>query len=276
MKEQLLLQKILITKFEELRVKNSHYSRRAFSKKLGISAGAISELFNGQRNVSAKLAERIADRLELDPQERSELLGPFHGNKRHSNRQDPSSYTTGGLSYLQLSADQFQVIADWYHFAFLTLMRTKDFRTDVLWIAARLGLTPALVQGAIDRLKRVGLVQETNGVLNRAKASHRTSDDIVNLSVRRAHFQYLDKAREALESLSVHERDFTSLILTLSPEDLPKAKEMIRKFQDELSRSLETDTQSEVFQLCIQLFPLTRSLKEQEIFSPTPQKREIT
>jgi len=256
MKEQLAVQKLLLTRYEDIRSKNPQYSRRAFSKKLGLSAGAISELFNGQRKISVKLAERIAQRLALDPQERTELFAHFPSRVRRiklkaTDQVDPN--------YLQLSADQFRVIGDWYHFAILTLMRTKGFKSDVKWIANRLALSPIIVKTALERLKRLELIQEDRkGNLARSKTSYRTSDDIANSSVRRAHSQYLDRARNALDTVSVEKRDFTSVMLTLSPHQLPRAKEIIRKFQDELAAELESAPQSEAFQLCVQLFPLTQ------------------
>ena len=260
MKEQIALQKILVTKYEGLRSKNPHYSRRAFSKKLGLSAGAISELFNGQRKVSAKLAERISQRLALDPQERAELFELFPKKIRRP-KHKPMDSTRDSMdpNYLQLSADQFRVIGDWYHFAILTLMRSKGFKSNVNWIANRLNLSLNVTKTALERLKRLDLVQEDQqGKLTRSKTRYRTSDDVANTSVRRAHSEYLNRAQNALDTLPVDQRDFTSLMLTLSPHQLPRAKEMIRKFQDDLAAELEASPRPEVYQLCIQLFPLTQ------------------
>jgi uncharacterized protein (TIGR02147 family) len=255
MKEQIAIQKILHQKYGELKSRNPGFSRRAFSKRLGLSPGAISELFNGQRKASLKLAERIASRLALDPQERAELFSSFKA-KGESTSQNPSD--TIDPQYLQLSADQFHIIGDWYHFAILTLMRVKNFKSDINWIAERLGLSKSTVQLAMDRLKRVELVKEDNKHhWTRSKTRFRTTDDVANISVRKAHAQYIDKAREALDTVPVNRRDYTSLMMSVNPEQLPLAKEKIRKFQDELSAELEKHPGSEVYQLCIQLFPLT-------------------
>jgi uncharacterized protein (TIGR02147 family) len=256
MKEQLAFQKILLGKYEEARSKNAHYSRRAFSKKLGISAGAISELLSGQRKVSLKLAEKIIGRLELDPQERVELLELFPRGMKA-----PKSAGADKSKYLQISADQFRVIGDWYHFAILTLMRSSTFKSNPDWIGQRFGIGSSIVVSALERLKRLGFIKEADKKLILAESLYRTSDDIANISVKRAHFQYLDKAREALETLAVEERDFTSLMLTMHPSQLPRAKELIRKFQDELMAELEDKPQPEVYQLCIQMFPLTKNKK---------------
>jgi transcriptional regulator with XRE-family HTH domain len=256
MKAQAALQKILITRYEELRMKNPHYSQRAFSKRLGLSAGATNEVFRGRRKVSLKIASQIAERLNLDPQERAELFSAYPKVGEPVGKEDPM--------YLQLSVDQFKVIGDWYHFAILTLMRSKGFKSDPTWIARRLRLSRATASSAIELLKRLGMIQEDfSGKLTRSKTRYRTSDDVSNFSVRKAHSDYLQNARQALDEIPVGRRDFTSLMMSLDLEQLPKIKERIRVFQDELSKEFETKPNREVFQLLVQLFPLTQIQEEE-------------
>lgn len=258
MQEQLAVQNLLRRKYEEIRAKNPQYSRRAFSKRAGLSPGAMSELLSGQRQVSRKLAEKLAANLGLDPQERAELLGKFPVRLRRGVK--PAVGTVSPAQYLQLSSDQFRVIADWHHLAILSLVRTRDFRSEPAWIAARLGLPVSTVTTALERLLRLGLLEKgPRGKLSRGEARYRTSDDVSSASIRAAHAQYLNHALGALERLPVEARDFTSLMLPMDPARLARAKEMIRQFQDEFSTEVEAGGGSEVFQLCIQLFPLSRS-----------------
>lgn len=262
MKEQVAFQKLLQKKYEELRFENPSLSRRAFSKSLGLSPGAISEIFNGQRKVSLKLAKRISERLGLDPEARAELYGTFEKYAKKPRRLRTKRAKAPEPEYLRLSADQFRVIGDWYHFAILALMQTSDFKSDVAWISSRLALNPAIVRSAIDRLKRVGLIREDEkGNLISSDIAPCTSDDVSNASIRLAHFELLLKARTALETLPVNERDFTAFMLNLSPSQLPRVKERIRKFQNELAEEFESQPQPEVYQLCMQLFPLTQVRK---------------
>ncbi len=256
MKQHFYLRNLLQAKFEEIRLKNPQFSRRAFGKRLQLSAGAISELLNGRRKVSPALLKKISDRLMLDPEERSKLL--TEGPKSPELQRDEVD-----SEYLRLSTDQFHIIGDWYHFAILTLMRTKDFKSSNEWIAKRLGLPVATVRVAIERLQRLEMVKEDkNGKLTRTKVRYRTTDDVANISVRKAHHQYLDNAKKALESVSVEKRDYTSLMMAIDPVDLPKAKVIIRKFHDELSLLMKDGKGPEVFQLLISFFPLTDSKPE--------------
>src|SRR5580704_15900576 len=114
MKEQIVLQKILRTKLDEVRTKNPSFSIRAFSNRVGLSPATLSRILNGKRRVSKKLALKVSDKLMLDPQERSELLEHFPtvGNALKDEVD---------LSYLRLTADQYQIVADWRAFAILSL-----------------------------------------------------------------------------------------------------------------------------------------------------------
>lgn len=246
MKEQLRFQKLVRAKYEELRSQNPQFSRRAFSKRLGLSPGAMSEIFNGQRKVSQKLIQKIFARLGVNPQELNIIS--------NEDSIDPM--------YLQLSMDQFSVISDWHHFAILNLMRTKGFKNDSHWIAKRLGLPHQSASSAIERLMRLGfIVKRKDGRWVRKAPRFKTSDDITNSSVKSAHRQYMQKAKEALDCLSVAERDFTSLMIRMSPEQLPQAKKLIREFQDRFAAEIELKPQTEVFQMLIQLFPLTKGAR---------------
>src|SRR4051812_38586667 len=113
MKEQLALQRILQSRFAALQSKNPSYSIRAFAKKAGVSPGTLSLILLGKRAASKKLAARIAEKLLLDPQERSEMLEQF------TTKPPAAVSETGSLgsNYVQLSADQFHVVSEWYYFA---------------------------------------------------------------------------------------------------------------------------------------------------------------
>jgi hypothetical protein len=55
----------------------------------------------------------------------------------------------------------------------------------------------------------------------------------------------------------VEKRDFTAVTVAVNPKNLSTAKELIRKFQDELCDQLEAGRCTEVYRLSVQLFPLT-------------------
>lgn len=257
MKHQLAVQQLLQHRFAEARAKNPSFSLRAFARKIGLSHAMTSRVLAGKRAVSAEVAKKIADSLMLDPQEANELLSLFPNKKKA-----PTQTDSVDPMYLQLTADHFKLMSDWHYFAILSLIKTKDFKNDPTWIAQRLGISVATVDQALERLKRLEiLVEDKKGILRRTVPRYRTTDDVVNLSLRKAHFTNLELARRSLENDDVKQRDFSSLTLAFRASRISEAKRAIRKFQDEFDAKFEEHERSpdEVYRLCINLFPLTRA-----------------
>lgn len=249
------VQTLLQSKLLELRKRNPQYSTRAFAKKLGVSSGALSEILNGMRSVSRKLATRFCERLLLDPMERASLMKSFPETRLKKFNSEES------LHYLRVSTDQFTVMSEWYYFAILTLMKTADFKSNVDYVTERLGLTRNQVSQAIERMIRLQVISVgKDGTWTRSQQGHRTSDDLTDLSIQKNHMDTLELAKNALDKHSVDERDFTSLTLPLDPENLHEAKQMVRKFQNELyERFNHGKKPREVYRLAVQLFPLTQN-----------------
>lgn len=259
MKDQIAVQNILREKFGEIQRQNPRYSLRAFAKKVGVHVGALTYIMNGKRNVSRDLAERITRRLLLDPQQRSEILGLFP--EKRKNRK-PGLAAQGEVlesRYLELSAAQFKISAEWEHFAIMSLAKCADFQSSPSWIASRLGITETRARQVVDRLLQLGLFTlDASGTLTRSEKSYRTTDDIADISLKRHHEQSLDLAKESLFRDDVSRRDFTTITMAIDPKKLSMAKELIRKHEDELSDLLESGHRTEVYRLSMQLFPLSR------------------
>ncbi len=259
MQDQVVIQNLLQRKFAELQSANPRYSLRAFSRKVGINPGALSGILNGKRNVSTKLIQRIAERLLLDPQERSELFSHFRVLRYETAKKEAAE---GGAEYRVLNAAQFKLVAEWEHSAILSLMRTKGFQSDTDWIAERLGLTSSRVRDVVRRLIEVGMVDITgDGCLVRITPTYRSTDDVADISLRRSHEQSLELAKRSLEQDAVSERDHTWVMFAMDPKKLSMAKEKIRRFQDELAELVETGDQTEVYRLSMHFFPLSKVTK---------------
>lgn len=258
MKEQLALQNVLRTKFAEIQRQNPRYSLRAYAKKVGVHVGALTYIMNGKRNVSRKLAERMARRLLLDPQERSEVLGLFP-EKRKRPVQGTEAFEP---RYLELKASEFKIAAEWEHFAVMSLARCKDFVSTPEWIARRLGISPTRAKQVVDRLLQLGLLQsDSKGKWTRSKQSYRTTDDVADLSLKKHHEQTLDLAKESLFRDGISIRDFTSLTMAIDPRKIGETKELIRNFEDQASEILESGHPTEVYRLSVQLYPLSKIQK---------------
>lgn len=254
--EQNEIRNLLNRKFLEYRRRNPSYSMRAFALKLKVSSSTLSEILQGKRNISIKLATRLCNQLQLGPSERAALLSLFLKQNRLKKL---SIDANSKVTFTRLEADQFNLISDWYHYALLSLIETKSFRSEPSWIASRLKIREAVVKSALSRLERLGLISKdprTEQITCSGK-SFSSSDGTLDLSIQKSHFQNLELAQASLETDRVDSRDFTSVTLATDPDLLPKLKELIREFRDRLSSFAEAGTKKEVYKLCIQLIPLT-------------------
>lgn len=254
MKDQLALQNLLNMKLTELRVKNPSYSMRAFAKKAGLTSSALSEILRGKRRVSRELAERVAQRLCLAPDQASALLELFPAKLTYD-----ATAREAAISYTQLNMDHFYVISDWYHFAILSLVETQGYRHEPAWVARRLGIKTTEAKAAFERLERLEMITiDKKGRATRHDVHYATSDEVASVSLRKLHAQNLELARRSLEDDEVHERDFTAMTLTIDPKDLPDAKKMLREFTDRFAKRLERGAKKEVYKLCLQFIPLSK------------------
>ncbi len=246
------LQVLLNKRFQDLKSRNPQYSVRAFAKQIGLQASAANEIMKGQRNVSQKMAEKIVDSLKMDPEERSQILGEFLSVEKKK-----SSVTESNKSAKKLSADQFELISNWVHFAILSLVKLSDFQSDIDWMAKRLGVEGVDVRKALLRLQHLNLIHiSERGLITRTTTSVRTSDDILSLSLQEMHLNDMRMAAQKLKEVPVHLRDFTNVTFSGNPKTLPRAKEILRKAQDDLEEIMQEDSH-EVYRLCMYLFPLT-------------------
>jgi len=65
-------------------------------------------------------------------------------------------------------------------------------------------------------------------------------------------------AHSSIRKVPVQKRSINGMTLTINIKDIPKAKELISKFQDELCKLMEADQGDSTYQGNVQFFPLTK------------------
>jgi uncharacterized protein (TIGR02147 family) len=241
---------------------NSSYSQRSFARQLGLSPGELSEVIRGKRPLSLKSALRIARGLGLSSVETRQLLLLVQMEKN-------KELGGEGLAEIGLdrppaptklfSMDVFSVISDWYHFAILSLAECEKFRWDPKWIAQRLGIGAAEVRIAIERLTRVGLLEESGGRLRTTHGNLASPDGISSEAIRAYHRQVLQKAEQALETQPIEEREIAGISVAIARRSVGDFKKDVSRFLDEMGVKYGSSSKKqEVYQLEVALFRLTR------------------
>ncbi len=254
---QIEIQRLLRERWSERRLKNPAFSLRAFAKLLKVQPSALSEVLNGRRQITPRMATLVADRLCLDPQEHTQFVELARSQKTRAVK--PATPRQSLKSRMSLDVDEYRLVSDWHHFAILSLAETEGFDSSIDAIAQRLGLTKREVEAALGRLERLEMISlAKDGRWMLTGRSFSSPDEVRESALRGAHAQNLELAKSSLEQHDIHERDFGAMTMAIDPEMLPEAKRRIRAFRRELCELLESGRKKRVYKLCTQLFPLSQ------------------
>ncbi|HLD91021.1 MAG TPA: DUF4423 domain-containing protein [Patescibacteria group bacterium] len=235
---------------------NSRYSLRSFAKYLEIPPGRLSEIFSGKRKLTIAVGEKISHKLSLSPLQTANFL------KAIAEKNIKMIHVSKGYKKRTiLKEDIFNVIADWHHFAILSLIETKNFRSDHKWMAMRLGISVVEVNFAIQRLLKLKMITNKNGKYKLSKESFSTSEDVESRALQKSHKQSLEQSIASLEEVPVKLRDISSITMAIDLSKLKKAKKEIREFRKRIANIMESGNQTEVYNLNIQLIPITKAIE---------------
>jgi len=240
-----ILENLLKKKLKEIQSKNSRYSMRSLAAKIGISPGALADLMKGKRPLSDFYADKISCNLNLNDEERKMLFSSVSTRSRKFSNQKI------------LSEKELSMITDWENYAILNLMKTTGFKSDPAWIAKRLALSEDRVKSCIKMMMDLGLIAVRNGEWQRSHNNISTTDEIPSAALVEAHKKDLLKAIDTLEKTQVGVRSYSSITMPINSAKLPEARELIRKFRRNLCLLMETGSKDEVYNLNIQLYPVT-------------------
>jgi uncharacterized protein (TIGR02147 family) len=231
--------------FAERCKKNARYSLRAFAKFLELDASSLSQILSGKRRLSKKATLNMCEKLSAS----------YTDLNRFGLVQDTMTTDT---NYLQMNVDTFTAISDWYHYAILELTYVDGFKNDPKWIARKLSITNEEAKIAVERLKRLGLLLDENGSIKKSSKGL-TNNGLINTSGAHKELQkqVITKALAAVDECHQDEKDITSMTMAIDTKNLEKARLLIQKFRRDLCELLEDGSQAEVYNLGIQLYPIT-------------------
>lgn len=250
----------LSVEYTKRKSKNPSYSIRAFANFLKLDASTLSQVLSGKRQISGKIVSRLADDLGADPVTKSALIN-FSNKKILTNQADVPET---GNDFRELNMDAFSLISDWYHYAILELTFTKNFKSDVNWIASQLSITPSEADIAVERLKRLKLLEELDGKLIKTETFITNfKDGVTSEALKNLQRSILTMGLDAIDNTPPSEKDITSMTFAIDESKLQEARELIKKFRREMSKLLESGNQTRVYHLGVQLYPVSKKdLKE--------------
>jgi uncharacterized protein (TIGR02147 family) len=245
--------------------KNPKYSLRAMARSFSISPALLSQISNGQRNLTALNAVRLAKKLGLNKRETDYFcsLVQYQEAKHIESKAlllEKINSLRSRRDIHNLPLDTFKAMADWYHYAIIEALRIQKFKPTPKNLSKRLGISPIEAEVALERLVRLKVIEPTeNGGYRQCQAGRKAVSTDATLALQTFHQQMLEKAIASLSSQTPKQRHIGSETFALDVSQIPEAQRRINDFLDDMADFFASgEKPSEVYHLGIQLFRLTR------------------
>ena len=236
---------------------NPRYSLRAFAQLLQMDASSVSQIFSGKRQASTKVITNACGILGASPLQRETFISLAKAKFKRSEMTGASQ----DQSYDLLAEDAFAVVSDWYHFALLELINIDGFDQKPSWCARVLGISTAEAQFAIERLVRLKLLRFEDGTLTRTnRLITNFSPGMTSPAHKNLQRQILQMAIDAIDCIEGDEKDITAMTMAIDVRKVPEARKLIAKFRRDLCAYLEDGEATRVYQLAIQLYPISKNI----------------
>jgi uncharacterized protein (TIGR02147 family) len=240
---------------------NPNYSMRAYARDLGLHPATLSQVLRKQRPLPLKVTKQVVEKLELSVKEKTYFLESLYSSKT----------TLDGIKVSEnddrfmLDESYHKVIAEWEHYAVLTLFDVHGFECGSDEISQRLGITLNRAEVVIENLMISGLLIQEDGKYIKTHSVVRTTEDTANLALQESHRETLEIGKKKLDEIEVALRDFSAVTIAVDPEKLTEAKTIIREFRKKMSALLRDGKRQDVYQLAIQFYPLTQTQTQNEL-----------
>lgn len=253
--------------YDSRKAKNAAYSLNAFSRDAGMSQPQLSRILNGSRSFTVKQAQKFSLLLNLDQATEKQLLeSTILGSKKVDvklvEKIAKEKQKRESKKAVELDIEKYLTISKWYHLPLFTLVTTVDFKNNPTWIAERLGITTQEAREAIERLIAVGFLKRegTKLVPTNEHVTLMTKDS--KAAVREHHAQMMTHAKETMmngtDEKSFKLREISGVSIAVDMKNLEAAKAMVIKFEADMAALLTEGNATEVYQLNVQLFPLSK------------------
>ncbi len=247
---------------------NSSYSLRSFARDLKVNPAFISRILNGKQEIPLKRLKQMAEILDLDSVVVKDLKRAIANdflNQLGLSNKDFSATAKSSLTHFEdrvPSAREMNVLNPWYNISIMELVTCEPFIYDKIWIAKRLGLTPGQVTNSLSYLLGNGYLKEENGSLRKTNKLVRLPTKKSHGVVRQFHKSMMEFAVKEMfqhtDDESFRSRVITSTSIAVNPNNVAKARERLTEMQLELAEILREGICTEVYDLTLALFPLTK------------------
>jgi uncharacterized protein (TIGR02147 family) len=263
MKHDLSFNRILVELLERKKEANPSYSLRAFARDLKLSPSFVSRALRGEKHFSANKLKLIFRVLDVDKETQTKIKSMFIIYRMGKDFKDlgTAKISKSHLEFKRLPQNKLNLLTKWHHIPVLELLTVTDFKISEDQIAHRLNITRSMAHESLEALRALKVISLEDGQLSRKNNRMRLASSSSKPEIRSYHQSMIAKAVAELnktddESFSL--RLVTGITFGANLEKLEAAKAILNDAIHKASKILGESSATEVYQLNLQLFPLTK------------------
>lgn len=243
--------------FERKKKSAPGFSIRSLARRLDVSPSFLSRVMTGKKPIPESLLPRLANALDVEP----DLFAPNTPSSAPKKSEGLAAFEDWSVA----QGDHLQVLRNWFYLPIMELTTLKNFGGTAEEIALRLKISQATADIALRELMAIGLITCEDGRYRKTSRKIKFASAKSTHLIRRFHHEMLEKAQEELRTATsddaFQKRLITGLTVTASPEALQAAQKKLADCLVEIANDLTKNPGTEVYQLGVQLFPLSKPIK---------------
>jgi uncharacterized protein (TIGR02147 family) len=252
----------------ERRSKDRKFSIRFFARRAGLrSQNYLKVVMDGRRSLTPRNLPKFIKGLGLVGYQ-AEYFEALVNLNQARDQIEQRTYLDR-LEHLQkkktahtLTGDQLDFFSCWYHLAIFEMACQENFQPNPKLISQRLRgrVTTEQVQDSLDLMFRTGILRkEGDDKIVPVASKISSSDQVSPTHNRKLHEAFIKLAQEALQNDAVEEREARSLTVGLTVDQVPLFRAKLREFQREMNTVFSTGNGTDIYQLNLQFFKLTKN-----------------
>jgi plasmid maintenance system antidote protein VapI/DNA-binding transcriptional regulator GbsR (MarR family) len=262
--QQSVFSDVLKDDFDRRKSMTPALSLRSYAEALETHNSTVSQILRGKRIVGSETVQAISKKIGLTREEIANLI-----------RNQPLTSIDDRIEVV--GDPNFTAINDWRFDAILELLNGQpEDSFDLSDLANRLGISLGRLSSMIEFLEDRKLLTLEDGIW-KDTYEHATSitSALASDEASRAYQKsLLEQSIEALESVSAENRNHTSTLIQIDPDDLPRLIGEIKKLRHSAAAEFQKadKTRRQLFALQISLFPLSAAQSDSPVPSANPKE----
>lgn len=251
--------------FEQRKKQDPSYTILKYSQDAGFVSYHMSDILRGRYGLSRPAALKLVENLKFSHLAKEEFLARVEletGKSPHEKALALEKLENiNRLADHSVCIDDYSFTSEWYYLAIIELARREDFKNDPQWLSERLGLSLETAELALEKLLSTKILNLENDRITVNFELFGVKAKGPSELIRKIHRSMIGKSLEAMESVPVEQRTFSSFNVLLSEEEYNSFKEDVLAFvrKSILLRQKQQKSDSKLYSINLQIFPLEQN-----------------